>query len=42
VPFSFWSGGLACMVAVVATSLALPRFWDYRSAPGWRYVRFSC
>jgi len=34
VPFSFWSGGLACMVAVVATSLALPRFWDYRSAPG--------
>jgi len=34
VPFSFWSGGIACMVAVIATSLALPRFWDYRSAPG--------
>jgi MFS family permease len=34
ISFSFWSGGLACMVAVIATSLAFPRFWDYRSAPG--------
>jgi MFS family permease len=34
VPFSLWSGGLACMVAVIATSLAFPRFWGYRSAPG--------
>jgi MFS family permease len=34
VPFSLWSGGLACMVAVIATSLAFPRFWAYRSAPG--------
>ncbi|HWM65848.1 MAG TPA: MFS transporter [Steroidobacteraceae bacterium] len=31
VPFSMWSGGLACMIAVVATSLALPKFWAYRS-----------
>jgi hypothetical protein len=30
VPFSLWSGGLACMIAVVATSLALPKFWAYR------------
>jgi len=34
VPFSLWSGGLACVVAVIATSLAFPRFWGYRSAPG--------
>jgi MFS family permease len=34
VPFSLWSGGLACVVAVVATSLAFPKFWAYRSAPG--------
>jgi MFS family permease len=34
VSFSFWSGGLACIVAVMATSLAFPRFWGYRSAPG--------
>ncbi len=34
VPFSMWSGGLACVVAVIATSLAFPRFWEYRSAPG--------
>jgi MFS family permease len=33
VPFSMWTGGLACMVAVVATSLAFPKFWDYRSDP---------
>jgi MFS family permease len=31
VPFSMWSGGLACMIAVVATSFALPKFWAYRS-----------
>jgi MFS family permease len=30
VSFSMWSGGLACMIAVVATSLALPKFWAYR------------
>jgi MFS family permease len=34
VPFSLWSGGVACVVAVVATSLAFPKFWQYRSAPG--------
>jgi len=34
VAFSLWSGGLACVVAVVATSLAFPKFWEYRSAPG--------
>jgi len=34
VPLSMWSGGIACMVAVVATSLAFPKFWQYRSAPG--------
>ena len=33
VPFSMWTGGLACMVAVVATSLAFPKFWEYRSDP---------
>jgi MFS family permease len=30
VSFSMWSGGLACMTAVAATSLALPKFWAYR------------
>ena len=34
VPFSLWSGGLACMIAVVATSLALPKFWAYRPDTG--------
>jgi MFS family permease len=34
VPFSLWSGGLACLIAVVATSLALPKFWAYRSELG--------
>jgi MFS family permease len=34
VPFSLWSGGLACMIAVVATSLALPKFWTYRPELG--------
>jgi MFS family permease len=31
VPFSLWSGGLACVIAVIATSLAFPKFWNYRS-----------
>jgi MFS family permease len=30
VPFSMWSGGIACMIAVIATSLALPKFWAYQ------------
>jgi hypothetical protein len=30
VPLSLWSGGLACIIAVTATSLALPKFWAYR------------
>jgi len=34
VPFSLWSGGVACMIAVFATSLALPKFWNYHSNPG--------
>jgi MFS family permease len=34
VPFSLWSGGLACMIAVIATSLALPKFWAYRPELG--------
>jgi len=34
VPFSLWSGGFACMIAVVATSLALPKFWAYRPELG--------
>jgi MFS family permease len=29
VSFSLWSGGVACMVAVVATSFTLPKFWGY-------------
>jgi hypothetical protein len=33
VSLSLWSGGLLCMVAVVATSLAFPKFWQYRAAP---------
>jgi MFS family permease len=33
VSFSLWSGGIACVIAVVATSLALPRFWAYRAEP---------
>lgn len=32
VAFSLWSGGVACVIAVVATSFLLPRFWRYRSA----------
>jgi MFS family permease len=30
VSFSIWTGGLACIIAVIATSLALPKFWAYR------------
>ena len=30
VSMSLWSGGLACVIAVIATSLALPKFWAYR------------
>jgi MFS family permease len=33
VSFSLWSGGIACVIAVVATSLALPKFWAYRPDP---------
>jgi len=33
VPLSLWSGGLACIIAVIATSLAFPKFWKYRSEP---------
>jgi MFS family permease len=33
VSFSMWSGGIACVIAVVATSLALPKFWNYRPEP---------
>jgi MFS family permease len=33
VSFSLWSGGVACVIAVIATSFALPKFWAYRSAP---------
>jgi len=32
VPVSMWSGGLACIVAVIATSLALPKFWAFRQS----------
>lgn len=28
---AIWVGGLVCLVAVVATGFALPRFWAYRS-----------
>ncbi len=31
VSFSLWSGGVACVIAVIATSLALPKFWAYRA-----------
>jgi len=26
-----WSGGLICLLAVIATSLLLPKFWGYRA-----------
>jgi MFS family permease len=28
---SIWLGGMACLVGVIATGFALPRFWAYRS-----------
>jgi MFS family permease len=31
VSFSLWSGGVLCVIAVIATSLWLPRFWRYRA-----------
>jgi MFS family permease len=31
VSFSLWSGGLICLLAVIATSLLLPKFWGYRA-----------
>ena len=31
VSISLWSGGVACVFAVVATSLLLPKFWVYRT-----------
>ncbi|MDB6062409.1 MAG: transporter [Verrucomicrobiaceae bacterium] len=32
VSVSLWSGGIACVVAVAATSLLLPKFWRYRAS----------
>jgi MFS family permease len=31
VTVSLWSGGIACVIAVIATSLLLPKFWAYRA-----------
>ncbi|MGY0194390.1 MFS transporter [Leptothrix sp. BB-4] len=31
VPAAIWIGGTVCLVGVLATGLALPRFWAYRS-----------
>jgi MFS family permease len=31
---AIWIGGLICLVGVVATGFALPRFWGYRSGVG--------
>jgi MFS family permease len=31
ISFSLWSGGVLCVIAVIATSLWLPRFWRYRA-----------
>ncbi|MEQ1806442.1 MAG: MFS transporter [Burkholderiaceae bacterium] len=31
---AIWMGGLVCLAGVVATGLALPRFWAYRSTLG--------
>jgi MFS family permease len=33
VSISLWTGGLACVIAIIATSLALPKFWAYRPDP---------
>jgi MFS family permease len=42
VSFSIWSGGLACFVAVIATSIALPKFWAYRHDPETTVPRSAC
>ncbi len=31
---AIWIGGLVCLAGIVATGLALPRFWSYRSRSG--------
>ncbi len=31
---ALWAGGLLCLVGVIATGFALPRFWAYRSSSG--------
>jgi hypothetical protein len=31
VAISLWSGGVICVLAVIAMSLLLPKFWRYRS-----------
>lgn len=31
VPISLWSGGVICVIAVIATSMLLPKFWRYRA-----------
>ena len=31
---SIWTGGLACLIGVIATGFVLPRFWAYRSTLG--------
>ncbi len=31
---AIWVGGLICLVSVIATGFALPRFWEHRSAAG--------
>jgi membrane protein YdbS with pleckstrin-like domain len=31
VAVSLWSGGIICVVAVIATAWVLPSFWRYRS-----------
>jgi membrane protein YdbS with pleckstrin-like domain len=33
VPIAIWSGGVLCVVGVVATGFLLPRFWRYRVPP---------
>ncbi|CAN5130113.1 MFS transporter [soil metagenome] len=34
VPVAIWSGGVLCVIGVVATGFLLPRFWRYRAASG--------
>jgi MFS family permease len=36
---AIWVGGLVCLVGVIATGFALPRFWAYRSNAGGTPVR---